>query len=123
LVVDCSALAGVVFRETWEAEARRRLEPCALHAPHLLLAELANVAVKKMRRGESHAEGALALASEMAIQLHRIDPAAVVALAWRYQLSAYDASYLWLATELKCPLVTFDQKLGEAARQHLAGLT
>ncbi len=43
-------------------------------------------------------------------------------LATRYNLSAYDAAYLWLAAKLKAPLATFDAKLGEAARAHLASL-
>ena len=54
--------------------------------------------------------------------LHRVDIAAQVALAQRYGLSAYDAAYLWLAAELKAPLATYDQKLGAAARLHLASL-
>lgn len=122
LVVDCSAIAGVVFREPWEAEARQRIEPCELHAPHLFLNEIASVAVKKMRRGEKHAEDGLALASELEIDLHRIDAPAVAALALRYNISAYDASYLWLAADLRCPLATFDGKLAAAAREHLAAL-
>ena len=47
---------------------------------------------------------------------------AVLAMARRYGLSAYDAAYLWLASQLKAPLATFDRKLGEAARQHLGAL-
>jgi len=44
------------------------------------------------------------------------------ALAERYALSGYDAAYLWLAAALKAPLATFDRRLGEAARRHLATL-
>ncbi len=40
----------------------------------------------------------------------------------RYQLSAYDAAYLWLAAELKAPLATFDAKLAAAAQAHLGAL-
>ena len=58
----------------------------------------------------------------MAIELHEIDIQAVCDLAIRYQLSAYDAAYLWLAAELKCPLATFDEKLATAAQAHLSAL-
>ena len=123
LVVDCSTLAGIVFREAWHEQARQRIEGCSLHAPHLLQVEICSVAVKKLRRGETHAAHGLASVAEMAIDLYRIEAPAVTALAMQYQLSAYDAAYLWLAAELKAPLATFDQKLAAAARIHLAGLT
>ena len=122
LVVDCSCLAGFVFGEDWKEQARQQLDGRTLHAPHLLHAEIASVAVKKLRHGETHASEGLAAAAVMEIELHPIDAPAVVAIAMQYQLSAYDASYLWLAAELKCPLATFDAKLAAAARTHLASL-
>ena len=94
-----------------------------LHAPHIFHCEIANVAVKKNRRGEPHALAGLVEASEMAIDLHPVDPVGVAELALRYQLSACDAAYLWLAAELKCPLATFDGKLAVAATTHLASLS
>jgi predicted nucleic acid-binding protein len=42
------------------------------------------------------------------------------ALATRYQLSGYDAAYLWLAGALAAPLATFDAKLAKAANAYLA---
>ena len=122
LVVDCSTVAGIVFAENWRGQARQHIGGRALHAPHLFHSEIANVAVEKMRGGEPHALHGLAEAAEMAIDLHPVDPVAVAELALRYQLSAYDASYLWLAADLKCPLATFDDKLAAAAKAHLAGL-
>lgn len=122
LVLDCSALAGIVFRESWQVEAEQRVQGRSLHAPDLLQAEIANVATKKLRRGETHVADGLAQVAEMQIDLHRIDIQAVVALAIQCQLSAYDAAYLWLAAELKAPLATFDEKLATAAQAYLAGL-
>ena len=123
LVVDCSVVAGTVFSEPWQAEADAQLAGRDLHAPYLLQCEIASVAVKKARAGlaELAADG-VQHAAEMAIELHRIEEAAVVALARRYELSAYDAAYLWLAADLRCPLATFDGKLAAAARTHLASL-
>lgn len=122
LVVDCSTVAGIVFAETWQAQARQLIDGRSLHAPHLFHCEIASMAVKKHRHGEPHALRGLVAASEMAIDLHPVDPAAVAELALRYQLSAYAAAYLWLAADLKCPLATFDDKLAAAARTHLASL-
>lgn len=122
MVVDCSALAGIVFREAWGEAAAARLEARSLHAPYLLQAEIASVAVKKQRRGEAHAAFGLSLAAELEIDLHPVEPVAVAELALRYELSAYDAAYLWLAAQLKCPLATFDEQLARAAQSHLASL-
>ena len=51
------------------------------------------------------------------------EEAEVILLAVRYRLSAYDACYLWLASELKAPLATFDEKMAPAAKAHLVDLT
>ncbi|MFC7460273.1 type II toxin-antitoxin system VapC family toxin [Hydrogenophaga defluvii] len=122
LVVDCSAVAGLVFREPWFEAAQGRFDGRNLHAPHLLSSEIASVALKKHRRGETHALTGLTIAAELDIELHATDPVQVVDLAKRYGLSAYDAAYLWLAAELRCPLATFDEALARAATNHLAHL-
>ena len=122
LVVDCSAVAGLVFQEDWRDDAAQQMMGRSLHAPYLLQVELASVAVKKLRRGEQHAADGLAEAKNLLIELHALQPQAVADLAMHYKLSAYDAAYLWLAAELKAPLATFDKKLADAARTHLTSL-
>jgi predicted nucleic acid-binding protein len=85
---------------------------------------MASVALKKLRREhlpEAAAAGALDVFSALAIERHAIDCLAVLALAQRYKLTAYDAAYLWLAERLEAPLATFDAALARAAQQHLAG--
>ncbi len=123
LVVDCSTLAGLLFQEPWKQQAAERIRSKVLHAPYLLKVEITSVAAKKHKLGRPDiaADGLLQYA-EMDIALHDIDLASTLALALQYKLSAYDAAYLWLAAELKAPLVTFDEKLAIAAQAHLGSL-
>ena len=124
VVVDCSALVGLLFHEQWEALAAGKLHGRTLHAPFLLQIEIASVALKKQRKGFSDiVTDALAQYADLDINLYRVEPQDALALALRYNLSAYDAAYLWLAAELKAPLATFDEKLGRAAQLHLASLS
>jgi predicted nucleic acid-binding protein len=124
LVVDCSTLAGLVFQEVWQPQAAERIRGSALHAPWLLPFEIASVAAKKQKAGRADiAVDGLQQLAEMGVELHPVEPSAMLDLATRYRLSTYDAAYLWLAAELRCPLATFDEKLGSAAKVHLATLT
>ncbi|WP_167772548.1 type II toxin-antitoxin system VapC family toxin [Ramlibacter henchirensis] len=123
LVVDCSVIAGTVFNEPWRGTADAQIAGRQLHAPYLLQFEITSVAVKKLRHGLADlATDGLRHAASMAVELHRIEEDAVAALAQQYRLSAYDAAYLWLAADLRCPLATFDDQLAAAARAHLASL-
>ena len=123
LVLDCSTLAGLVFEEDWQREALQKIEGHSLNAPFLLEVEITSVALKKHRHGGADiATSGLALYASMTIELFDVSAVQVFELAKRYQLSAYDASYLWLAAELKCPLATFDEKLATAAQAHLSQL-
>lgn len=124
IVVDCSAICGILFDEPWRAQAVERLAGKTLYAPHLLDHEVISVTLKKYRQNWSRESIASALNdySLYQIELRDTDTSAQYALALRYKLSAYDAAYLWLAAELKAPLATFDEKLALAARTHLASL-
>jgi predicted nucleic acid-binding protein len=123
LVVDCSLLAAVLFDEPERDDALGRMAGCELFAPHLLDFEIASVALKKSRQGLTEV-AACALADYGALPLSQqpVDIQGQVALALRYDLSIYDAAYLWLAAELKAPLATLDRRLGEAAQRHLQSL-
>jgi predicted nucleic acid-binding protein len=124
LVVDASVVNALLFDEPERDEARKRMAGRQLYAPQLLDYEVANVALQKMRRGlnADAAATALRLYEGTDIRLLHVDGTALVELAERYRLTAYDAAYLWVAAELKSPLATFDRRLGEAARQHLSTL-
>lgn len=124
LVVDCSVLSAALFDEPTRAQAVGLMSAKKLYAPTLLDSEMVSVALKKHRAGWPEASIAQGLADYAAqdISRHAVDVQAQYALAERYRLSAYDAAYLWLASELRAPLATFDDKLAQAARTHLAGL-
>ena len=124
MVVDCSAIVAILFDEPARDAALARLAGHTLHAPNLLDHEIVSVALKKRRQSWPADSLALALADYAGyeIDLHPVDLGAQYDLAVRYQLSAYDAAYLWLAAELKAPLATFDAKLAAAAQAHLSAL-
>jgi predicted nucleic acid-binding protein len=116
-VVDASALAAVIFAEP-EAEAiAKRLEGTRLAAPSLIGFELANVCLTKMRRDPSKRDTiheAFRLSNKLRVETVAVDFPAIVDLAKTTGLTAYDASYLWLARSLKADLVTLDRKLAAA---------
>jgi predicted nucleic acid-binding protein len=123
VVVDCSVLVALLFNEAQATEASGRLSKKSLHAPDLLPFEFANVASKKFGAGANldAIDVVLQDFEALCVEMHPVPVRANVALARRYGLSCYDAAYLWLAAELKAPLVTFDQQLAKAAKRHLGG--
>lgn len=117
-VVDTSALAALVFGEP-EAEAiAARLQGARLVAPALIGYELANVCLIKCRRQPDQRDSLMAayrLGTRLPIDLMAVDHADVLTLADTTGLTAYDASYLWLARSLGADLVTLDRRLALAA--------
>ncbi len=117
-VVDASAIAAILFAEP-EAEAiAERLTGARLAAPSLLDYELANVCLIKIRRQPAQREAlraALRLAQRLKVEIVAVDQAATLDLAEATGLTAYDASYLWLARSLDGELVTLDRKLAAAS--------
>jgi len=89
-----------------------------LAAPALLPFEIANACAKKMCRQPERREqlmAAFAVLFEIEIDYWDVDHQAVLTLANAAGLSAYDASYLWLAQRLDAELITLDQQLATAA--------
>jgi predicted nucleic acid-binding protein len=117
-VVDASALAAILFAEPEAAAVAERLTGARLIAPALLVYELANVCLSKIRRrpGERDAlRAAFALAQRLEVETIAVDHAAILDLAEATGLTAYDASYLWLARSVGGELVTLDRKLAAAS--------
>jgi predicted nucleic acid-binding protein len=96
-VVDASALAAVAFLEPDGRAIKDRLDRCQLAAPYLLAYELTNTALVKLRRHPDQAaviRAGLAgvLAEDFAIYWSDVDHQAVLELAGRERLTAYDAA-------------------------------
>ncbi|HEU4383545.1 MAG TPA: type II toxin-antitoxin system VapC family toxin [Anaeromyxobacteraceae bacterium] len=113
-VVDASAVAAIVFAEPDGDRVVERLAGADLAAPSLLPYEVANVAALRVRRGllsGRAAATAISIFERLGIGLHDADPADLLPLAAATGLTAYDASYLWLARALGADLVTLDRRL------------
>jgi predicted nucleic acid-binding protein len=117
IVIDASALGAIVFNEPEGESVTQRLGDSPLAAPALLRFELANICLKKIRKHPDQDEvflAALRRGLDVRVEIHDVDHADVVPLARSTGLSAYDASYLWLARRLGAELVTLDQALDDA---------
>lgn len=118
-VVDASALAALLFGEADGEAVAGKLEGARLTAPSLIGFELANVCLTKARRRPQQREAlteAFRLRARLGIEEVEVDHDGALALAMVTGLTAYDASYLWLAKRLGAELVTLDRKLVEASR-------
>lgn len=116
-VIDASALAAVVFGEPQREAVLEQINNAALVAPALVLFELTNVCLVKLRRHPRLRESirAFRLANRYAIDMRPVDHISVLDLAEATGLTAYDASYLWLARTLSAELLTLDEQLAKAA--------
>ena len=119
IVVDASALAALIFQEPESEAIRDRLAGATVFAPALLRFELTNTALKKVRRQPVDAVKiltalAIALDDRTGLIWQDVDARDVAILAQAAELTAYDASYLWLAAVLGADLVTLDRRLATA---------
>jgi predicted nucleic acid-binding protein len=119
-VVDASALAALLFGEPEADAIAERLADARLVAPSLLAFELANVCLIKACRHPELREALMAafrLRRWLGIEEAAVDLDQALEVATETGLTAYEASYLWLAGELAAELVTLDRALETAARQ------
>ncbi|MGC2413701.1 MAG: type II toxin-antitoxin system VapC family toxin [Stellaceae bacterium] len=117
-VVDASSVIALMFDEPAGEGVALQIEGNSLYAPALLSFEIVNACATKLRRHPDLRDKilkAFALRGHLEIETAGVDHAGVLALAERYRLTGYDASYLWLAQRLNTELVTLDQPLGRAA--------
>lgn len=114
LVVDSSVVLKWFVQEP-ESDRAAALIGGELHAPDLILAEVANALWKKVRRGEigtAQAQAVLPLLKQTLL-LQPFSPLTELALEAALELGhpVYDCVFLVLARELDAPLVTADARL------------
>lgn len=117
--VVCGWLLAAQATEYSQAIADRLLGETAI-APALLPLEYSNVLRSACRKGKltaAVAQQALADLAQLPIRIDSqpINPANLLALALRFDLTTYDACYLDLALREQIPIATQDAALAEAA--------
>jgi len=119
-VVDASAMGALLFGEPRAEEVAGLLDGTRMAAPALLRFEMASVCLKKVVAHpdlEDLLMAAFGLFARLAIDTIQVDHSATIALARETGLTTYDASYLWLARELRGELITLDEKLLDVVDQ------
>lgn len=119
IVLDASVVAELLLRTANASLIEERVlgNGDALHAPHLIDAEVTQVLRRYSLRGEMTASRAAQGLSVLgALPLIRHSHVELLDRVWelRANLTAYDALYVALAEALDAPLVTRDAKLAGA---------
>jgi len=119
-VVDASALCAVLFDEPDGRLVIDRVGGETMTAPTSLGYEVTNTCWKKLRRHPEQRTKLLAAHarfSRLGVRQLEVDLAAILLLAEKTGLTAYDAAYLWLAQTLGVELVSLDARLLRAASE------
>jgi predicted nucleic acid-binding protein len=119
-VVDATVLVEYLVDAAQAELAREQLtrHRYRLWAPHLIDAEVGHALRRHVRHGGLEAADAEhALDELIAMELERVDHAALLPRAWelRDNLSFYDALYVALAEAIGQPLLTFDARIAGAS--------
>ncbi len=120
LVIDASvAVKWLVEEEGSDAAARLLAGDDDLHAPHLMVSEVANALWRKARSGEierSQVGASMAVVSEMPVRWSADEEvgADAVRLALALDRPVYDCVYLALAHRIGAQLVTADIRFAQA---------
>jgi len=128
LVLDASIIAKWFFEEDATDRAlvlleKHKLGDIKINAPILLLFEFGNTAIKKFREDiDTKSEFKQDIQDLLTIDVNFINPdeenlRQTYALAHKYELTFYDATYIATAQNLKCDFVTADKKLHQKTKK------
>jgi predicted nucleic acid-binding protein len=122
-VVDASVIAAAYFQEQFADEAISLLASGrSLHAPDLVISEVASVIWKRHRRNEidhTEAVGLLADFRTLPLSITSSDELieSALELALRTERTVYDCLYLALAVKTESAMVSADKRLVNALRR------
>jgi predicted nucleic acid-binding protein len=128
MIVDASVvLRGFFPDEEGQTQAQALIREHALGqlkliAPTLLSHEIVNAVLQATRREritEEQARTILDAFENLDIEMIKVSPRRTLALAQRFNRSAYDAAYLALAEATGRPFITGDLRLYNAVHEHL----
>jgi predicted nucleic acid-binding protein len=114
IVLDASAAVAALLND---GQARRLVAEEALHAPHLIDAEVVSALRRLVAAGTlSDEDGHRCVETWSRTGLIRYAAGPLLSRVWELRggLSAYDAMYVALAEGLECALVTVDARLSRA---------
>lgn len=116
IVVDASAIVEMLLRTEAGIRVTPRIQTAAyaVHAPHLLDAEVAHVVRRYQLAGTiDAARGAEMVDILRGLGIYRHDHRPLLRRVWelRHSVGAYDALYVALAEALDAPLLTADERL------------
>ncbi|MBI2039593.1 type II toxin-antitoxin system VapC family toxin [Candidatus Microgenomates bacterium] len=104
------------FEEALQILQDHRLNKSLISAPQLLIYELTNAWVTKTKITLKNIKANLKKLEKAAIQLENVTftrAEKAIEFASNYHISVYDASYVVLAQEKQCSLITADARLVE----------
>lgn len=114
IVVDASAALSALLND---GPARKTLSTESLHVPHLVDSEVASGLRRRTLAGHLEAPTAWsALSTWQQLGMTRYPAVSLLERIWelRGNVSAYDATYVALAEQLQCALLTADHRLARA---------
>lgn len=118
MVIDTSALLAVLLEEPERPALIAATAGAVLMAPSSLPWEVGNALVATVRRRRltpAEAERAWVAYESVPLRLAEVDIRRAIAMGLELGLYAYDAYRLELARQRGLPLLTLDQRLGDAA--------
>jgi predicted nucleic acid-binding protein len=120
LVVDTSVLIAVLVSEPEREKLVRLTKNADLVAPGSVHWEIGNALaamIKRKRIDRGQAQAVLKAYERIPIRFRDVDLDLAMQVASDHDLYAYDAYVLVCAREHRCPLITLDRNLAQAAKQ------